>query len=454
MLVLGIGGFAVSRIAAASSLDSARGAAQLVVPQTAELLSESSTDDSYRFEFRDPDNKDDYRDVVDRRDKDQIQVRSINDERRGSEDILLNKEDVTALILETYPSATISSISLEKEDDAERYTYKALFSTDDVRGQFLVNPATGRVLERTMTFGPSVVLMDMSQSDDGTGLVPQDDAMLTLAEARVIALEAVPDGKLRKLVYSEDDASLTINVTMTRDDEQVDLVLDAVTGQVRRMDIGEDSIVTDPTGETPTQPELLGAQKVKEIVATVEEGEDIIRKQVREMEEREREEKHDYLFDMIGKRIRHYPLISKYEFDVESFIERSYLNKTTSLDKAEKEILLSLEKAESDLELLTDMEHGSEMIIEYVSSRNVTQSISEVKARHRRLEEMKEKVEEVTNTSPSKGVVNTNVQQTENVGKQSWSDERNEYVVKVYSNDDYIKLLEYMASQGIRWEKV
>ena len=196
------------------------------------------------------------------------------------------------------------------------------------------------------------------------------------------------------------------------------------------------------------------AEKVKEIVATVEGGEDIIRKQVRELEEKEREEKHDYLFDMIGKRIRHYPLVSKYEFNVESFIERSYLNKSTSLDKAEKEILLSLEKAESDLELLTDMEHGSEMIIEYVSNRDVTLSISEVKARHRRLEEMKEKVEEVTNTSQLKGVVNTNVQQTENVGKQSGSDERNEYVVKVYSNDDYIKLLEYMASQGIRWEKV
>lgn len=196
------------------------------------------------------------------------------------------------------------------------------------------------------------------------------------------------------------------------------------------------------------------AEKVKEIVATVEEGEDIIRKQVRELEEREREEKHDYLFDMIGKRIRHYPLISQYDFNIESFIERSYLNKSTSLDKAEKEILIVLEKTESDLELLTEMEHGSEMIIEYVLSGDVTRSISEVKARHKRLEEMEEKVKEVTGNSPLKEVSITEVHQTTNVGKQSGSDEQNEYVVKVYSNDDYIKLLGYMTSQGISWEKV
>ena len=81
------------------------------------------------------------------------------------------------------------------------------------------------------------------------------------------------------------------------------------------------------------KPYLEFEKTVKVILQTVSEGEDIIRKQVRELEDKEREEKSDYLFDMIGKRIRHYPLINRYDIDVSKFIEPSYLNKTCSLVK-------------------------------------------------------------------------------------------------------------------------
>ena len=180
------------------------------------------------------------------------------------------------------------------------------------------------------------------------------------------------------------------------------------------------------------KPYLEFEKTVKVILQTVSEGEDIIRKQVRELEEREREEKSDYLFDMIGKRIRHYPLINRYDIDVGKFIEPSYLNKTCSLDKAERDITLTLESVEIDLDTLGNMEHSVELITEYLNGSSVTGAIQAVRARHEQLQEVTEKIKPSTITR-----------------------EREEaFTIQLYSEEDYYKVLEFIVNEGVAWRRV
>ena len=190
---------------------------------------------------------------------------------------------------------------------------------------------------------------------------------------------------------------------------------------------------------------------VKEILNTVEEGENMVRSQVRELEEREREEKGDYLYEVVNKRLRHYPLIVKYEVSPDEFILPQYLNKTFSLDKAELGITMKLESVEDDLAVLHDLEDSSELIIDYLTHFSVSKSLSNVASRKKQLEEIERRKQELHKEASHKEATQ---KQTAQEGSKSTEQSEREYVIKVFSSDDYIKLLEYMTSEDIKFSKV
>ena len=183
------------------------------------------------------------------------------------------------------------------------------------------------------------------------------------------------------------------------------------------------------------EPYELFEKQVKEITETVSYGEQIIRDQIREYDEHLRSEKEEQLLKIIERRLRHYPLVQELGLDLSAFIQRSHLNKTVSIDKAEGEIVQDLEAKEKDLGLLSSMEHGSEMIVEYINSFNITDAIQTVQKRHARIAEVA-----VAPSVAEKAVTNKAVSDTK------------QYKIIVSTADDYLKLTQLAEENGIEYK--
>ncbi|WP_028124757.1 DUF1351 domain-containing protein [Eremococcus coleocola] len=180
-------------------------------------------------------------------------------------------------------------------------------------------------------------------------------------------------------------------------------------------------------------PYLDFEETVKEIVETVKEGESIVRSQVRAFEEQERENKKVALQDVIKKRLRHYPKIEKYEVDTNNFIKPQMLNKSTSLDKAEKELVETLKDVEKDLGVLEVMDYGSEMIVEYLNNFSISGAIEIVNSRHKAIDKAEE-------------VVRETVKEIEQKPKT--------YKLEILNADDFINVIEFLNGNNINYNKL
>ncbi|EAD5794130.1 DUF1351 domain-containing protein, partial [Listeria monocytogenes] len=78
-------------------------------------------------------------------------------------------------------------------------------------------------------------------------------------------------------------------------------------------------------------------KQVKEIVSIVKTADEMVRQQVTQMEEEEREDKKLVLKRMFEKRIRMYDFKTYFTFD--DFLENRHLNKSLSINKIESEMV-------------------------------------------------------------------------------------------------------------------
>lgn len=90
--------------------------------------------------------------------------------------------------------------------------------------------------------------------------------------------------------------------------------------------------------------------QVKELISLAKEGEDIVREQIRELDERQREEKEREIERIFNLRLRHYNF--PIETDYTDFLENRHLNKSTPLSKVEQEMVTWLETRKTDCEAL------------------------------------------------------------------------------------------------------
>ena len=139
-------------------------------------------------------------------------------------------------------------------------------------------------------------------------------------------------------------------------------------------------------------------KQIKEITAIVKDSDDMIRNQVRELEELERLAKRDLIESIFDKRIIFYDFKELMDFD--RFIKPTHLNKSTSMTKVENELVAWLTKTETDLDLIRSMEYSFEIIGEYQRTQDVASSIKSVMDRHKAIQEMERKVEVISNPSP------------------------------------------------------
>lgn len=109
------------------------------------------------------------------------------------------------------------------------------------------------------------------------------------------------------------------------------------------------------------------AEQIKEIESIVRDADTVVRNQVREIEERERQDKKDELHRIWNLRIKHYDFAQMIEFD--DWLEPKYLNKSESITQSENNMSDFLEKCERDLDVLSNMEDAGDFIYEYVRSK-------------------------------------------------------------------------------------
>lgn len=131
--------------------------------------------------------------------------------------------------------------------------------------------------------------------------------------------------------------------------------------------------------------------KVKEIVNIVGEADAIVRNQVRQMEEAERERKQkdlEFLFDVRKQMYKYSDLIQ-----FEQFLQPQYLNKSFSINKVEDEMIQFLEKISNDIAAIESMEDAQAVLSLYFETFNLSAAIAQVnkiKERKRQIEGLKE----------------------------------------------------------------
>lgn len=176
------------------------------------------------------------------------------------------------------------------------------------------------------------------------------------------------------------------------------------------------------------QPYVEFEKLVKEIVTTVKQGENLIRQQVRDFEEKERQAKYDELMKIIELRLNHYTLIQQANIDIDLILEPKLLNKSVSMNKAEEQIVDKLENIDKSIRTLQTMDHVDELVYEYSSNLDMNQAITTVNNRHKALEQMETK-------KPVQTTANTET-----------------YTITVFSSGDYIKLTQFMNENNITYK--
>jgi len=118
--------------------------------------------------------------------------------------------------------------------------------------------------------------------------------------------------------------------------------------------------------------------QIKEIESILDESNQIVNAQVREIEEIERAEKKENINGLWNKQMIAYKYSDLIEF--ENFYEERHSNKSLSMTKIETEMSEFLEKVEKDIDYLKS-KNQSEYIAEYLEHFDLTETLSIVEQR-------------------------------------------------------------------------
>jgi hypothetical protein len=134
------------------------------------------------------------------------------------------------------------------------------------------------------------------------------------------------------------------------------------------------------------EPYEVFEDQVKEIVGIVKEADAEVRKQVKDLEEAERQEKEDRLKQIFNERIKFYDFSKLVQFN--DFLKPEYLNKSKSINSIEEEMVQFLEKIETDIKVMNTMEKAERIVSAYFSTFDVVQAIDQINKEDERTKEI------------------------------------------------------------------
>lgn len=129
------------------------------------------------------------------------------------------------------------------------------------------------------------------------------------------------------------------------------------------------------------EPYNMFESQVKDIVNIVKNAESIVRDQLREIEENEREQKKAAISEIFEKRIKHYDFNGMFGFD--DFIKPQHLNKSVTMKAVESEMVEWLQKKEVDLNVIKSLPDSEHVLAEYLDTKDISIAIQIVNDRKR-----------------------------------------------------------------------
>ncbi len=181
-------------------------------------------------------------------------------------------------------------------------------------------------------------------------------------------------------------------------------------------------------------------EDVKELTNLVKQAEEVIRSQVRDMEERERAEKEETISELFDKRSKQYNLHGILDFT--DFWKREYANKSFSMNKVEEEMVTWLGKVEKDLNFLAEQgEKAYKYFAEYKDTKDVVVAMQIVKREEQYLAELQRKAEQVNSAIVTP--VNEDYLKT-----------KQEFKFVVTGENDAETLRQFMTMSGIKFREV
>jgi hypothetical protein len=116
--------------------------------------------------------------------------------------------------------------------------------------------------------------------------------------------------------------------------------------------------------------------QVKDILGIVKQADETVRLQVKDLEEAERLKKEVEIWDIWDKRIKQYKLGDLIPFT--DFIKPKHLNKSTSIEAAEKDMVDFLEQTERDIKVMQKLPDLSAHVSAYIGTYDLAQAMDHV----------------------------------------------------------------------------
>lgn len=109
--------------------------------------------------------------------------------------------------------------------------------------------------------------------------------------------------------------------------------------------------------------------QVKEIVGIVKEAEEVVRQQVKQLEEMDRQQKQNELQQIFESRIRHYSFRNLFGFS--DFLKPKHLNKTQSIEATEKEMVDFFKRLATDLKVIESLPNAEATLSAYIDTKDL-----------------------------------------------------------------------------------
>jgi len=212
-----LGGLGISR---AYSRNQALSSARQYLPSTAAFVSYHDADNAYTFRFFDAGQKERSEIEVDRSSG---QVRKMQTQKAAyiyPDTTVLTDDALKEIVSKEVPDAVIKDVILHGQTAG---TYVSItYTSQDSRGEYLIDPANGEVIARTVKYGRPVVIP--SSGNDKINL-------LTLTELKNIGNQKIPGAVFQDLDIHYADGRFIAEIDMYLNGVKHVLVLDAGSGE-------------------------------------------------------------------------------------------------------------------------------------------------------------------------------------------------------------------------------
>lgn len=243
--------------------------AQEYVPDSASYLTGISDDSGYEFNWFDSESQSKF--VVKMNTEGEVEsvVSEVLD-RETADEIVLNEDDITRVFNLDFPDANIEEIGIVTYDDST-YEYEVIFKMSPFSGVATYHVQSGKLTSQNLNSTSEIVLSLGSGSDDDA--LNQEIAqrgLLKVSEARELAMNHIVGGNLEGMSLDESGDQATYNVKISKDDSIYNIVLNAESGDIIRMEKTEDPYLGIVPDESTTEESTTASEATTTETTTTE----------------------------------------------------------------------------------------------------------------------------------------------------------------------------------------